>query len=201
MDTRQFLYRAYDYIKTNGYEKGVTGKYILDNFDNLSKASNKQIDEYIDWWTKQFEEKRSDYNAAVWAANMAKELKDRNLNILCSGLSVYFKEMKRQAERDSSTSTYVGKEKEKVFVKIKEIRKLFENQFGYSIFRVVGEDDNVYVISTTIYNLKPGDEIKGTIKGYKDYKGEKQTLLNRISKTYENADDGINESLIDVFID
>jgi len=200
IDYIEFMYRAYGYIRDNGYVKNETAKEILDRIDDpvLKRmgGTDQDIDNFILWCDTQT--KQSDYMTTVKAINdvakLTGEIDTKYLNVPCSALNLYFKKMREEEERKNSTSTFIGDIKDKITVEIKDIRRLYTNSFGYYIYRVVGTDDNIYIISTTIYNLNSGDVITGTIKDHREYKGEKQTVLNRIKKLTTD-DDEVTEML------
>lgn len=194
----KFLRCAFSYIRDNGYVKGDTAQEILkimDNYDPKLGGTDADLDAFTEWVNNQ---PTSDYMTSVklidTTGRTTGEIDTRYLNIPCSAINLYLKKMREEEERKNSTSTFIGNIKDKITVEIKDIRRLFTNNFGYDIYRVLGTDDNVYIISTTIYTLKPGDIITGTIKGHKEYKGEKQTVLNRIKKLTVD-DDEITEML------
>ena len=198
IDYEKFLRCAFGYIRDNGYVKGDTAQEILkimDNYDSKMGASDADLDAFTEWVNNQ---STSDYITSVklidTTGKTTGEIDTRYLNIPCSAINLYLKKMREEEERKNSTSTFIGNIKDKITVEIKDIRRLFTNDFGYDIYRVLGTDDNVYIISTTIYSLNPGDIITGTIKGHKEYKGEKQTMLNRIKKLTVD-DDEITEML------
>ena len=94
-------------------------------------------------------------------------------------------EAKRKAERDSeSGSEYVGEVKDRITVKVKSVKCVtsWETDFGITrIYKIIGEDGNIYTWKTGTYINEDADEISitGTVKAHTEYRGVKQTELTR----------------------
>lgn len=94
----------------------------------------------------------------------------------------------------SSSSSYVGEVGDKIKITAKVTgMHWFTSTFNYhnvstAIITFTDEDGNVYLWKTTAYiEFYEGDQVtvKGTIKGHSEYKGVKQTELQRCKVTKE----------------
>lgn len=200
-----FVSKAFDYIKDNGYVKNVTAENIINNYDNLSETDLFNVDKFISWVEDKYKNTKSDYFFNVYSLRMSKEIKERDLNTICSAINLYFKDLKSQMERDNNPSVFVGSINDRITVKCVEVKLLFSNYYGsyyngsdYNTYRIVGEDKNIYLYGTS-KELEAGDVIKDAIiKGHKDFRGEKQTLIRRgkiiDNHTEEEVLNDINDS-------
>ncbi len=113
-----------------------------------------------------------------------------NAGIVASLISMYQREFeKREAIKNSplADSQYVGKEGDKVQVKVKVLRVIFmENGYGYrptstAIIKMQDEQGNLYTWFTQVGDMKQGEEytLKGTVERHQEYKGIKETVLTR----------------------
>ena len=203
IDYMDFMTKALYYIADNGYTKNVTREEI-NNKKDLVRASKSEVDEFIKWCEEKAKEQTgNDYFTNVYLVNYVGntkgEIETKYLNTICSAINLYYKKQKEQYERENSTSEFVGNVGDKVTITVKEARRLYVNSFGYDILRIVAEDGNIYVLSTTLYDVKPGDVIIATIKDHKEYKGEKQTMLNRARRINSVGDDTVSETLTGAF--
>lgn len=94
----------------------------------------------------------------------------------------------RDANAPKSTSKYVGEVGQKLDIKVTFIgESQYETHFTYygeihSIYRFKDEDGNTIIWNTSSYQeLEEGKQysLKGTVKSHEEYKGDKQTYLNR----------------------
>lgn len=112
-----------------------------------------------------------------------------------SAIGAYYRNNKIEQERkttsDNSASNHIGNVGERLTFKgrVKSIRFIHQNIQYFNIatsylFTFEDMDGNIFTNFTTtkIENIAEGDicEIKGTVKKHSDYKGVKQTNLNRI---------------------
>lgn len=94
---------------------------------------------------------------------------------------------KQAAAPDLSKSQYVGKERERITVSVTVIgKRWFDGHFGSTaLVRMVDSNSNLIITFTTgkfADTVEIGDNvaIKGTVKKHEEYKGVKQTALNRV---------------------
>jgi hypothetical protein len=86
--------------------------------------------------------------------------------------------------KPESTSQYVGTEKAKLQIKAKIVftNWLHSGYFPSFMIKFQDENGNVFVwFSSKWVDLKAGDEVQisGTVKGFNEYNGEKQTIMTR----------------------
>ena len=174
MKSWDFVDRAYNYIRDNGYVRNETQEYVKDNFNSLPTS-----DEVIDFiqWAKSNEGK-SDYYDTLNVLLRGSLEQTWQYNTVCSALNIYFKQLRAQAERDNSPSTYQGNIGDKVTFVVKERRAIAYGNFDSTFYRIVGTDDNIYMWSTSKY-FEIGDTIVGTVRDHREYRGEKQTVITR----------------------
>ena len=98
-------------------------------------------------------------------------------------------EAKREAAADLSKSEHVGTLKERLEMDVKVIGKRWvEGYYGSSaLIRMLDANDNLFVTFASGSfgdNINIGDQlvIRGTVKKHDDFKGVKQTILNRVAK-------------------
>ena len=173
MKSWDFIEKAYDYIKKNGYVKNETQTYINDNFDSLPSS---RIGDFLEW--AKSNNGKSDYYDTLNILLHSSLEQPWQYNTVCSALNIYFKQLRAQEERDNSPSTYQGAIGEKVTFVVKEMRAISYGNFDSTFYRIVGTDDNIYMWSTSKY-FEIGDTIIGTVRDHREYKGEKQTIITR----------------------
>jgi len=202
----ELVTKSYPIIKNKGYIKGETTNYIKDNYDNLSeKTSFVEVSDFSNWIENKYKEKNSDYLRSLLELRKNKVVKDYQLNLLLSGLDLYFKDLKAQEERNNNPSTYVGNIGDKIEFIVKDFKLLTSRSYGYGwssnyygFYRIVGTDNNIYLWGTSLEGIKEGSIIRATVKDHKDYKGEKQTVITRgkIINNLEPEDDFIDSELL-----
>lgn len=180
---------------------------ILDNAD-ISK-------EYIEW-TRNYLNDKEELNS--YERNLKTVLQNNRvcwseLAILCSLIPVY--QRNHQTESEQKINEYFGELKQRVTIKIKEVTShSFDSYYGTFFIHVfTSEEGYTFVWKTNksisrrhyIY-LKNNDEIKayefptkiiGTISGYNEYRGVKQTELKRCDILAIEMRDVNNDNIID----
>lgn len=98
-------------------------------------------------------------------------------------------EAKREAAADLSKSEHVGALKERLEMEVKVIGKRWiEGYYGSSaLIRMLDVNDNLFVTFASgsfgdDVNIGDALTIRGTVKKHDDFKGTKQTILNRVAK-------------------
>ena len=129
-------------------------------------------------------------------------VKPSNFNLLASLFPAYDREIEYQAvkaerereraeeEAKAKKSVHVGQVGDKLVVTVRDLRCVtsFEGFHGTTyLYKIVGEDNNVYIWMTG--NILEDDalELKGTVKKHSEFRGVAQTVLTRckVLKTKE----------------
>jgi hypothetical protein len=169
------------------------------NLKTIDNDKNKaEVNTMVEWAKSQSADNQYLNNLKVSVSNQYCEWRD--IGILVSLPSAYFKAMEKEADRiareaekaNQPKSNYVGKVGDKISLQAVTITHIahYETQYGIThIFKIIDSNGAVYVWRTNkshVENSKgeyPAIEsftnIKGTIKEHKEYNGEKQTELTR----------------------
>lgn len=98
-------------------------------------------------------------------------------------------EAKRKAAADLSKSEHIGALKERLEFDVRIIGKRWiDSHFGATaLVRMLDENDNLLItFSGGVFgediNIEDNVRIRGTVKKHDEYKGVKQTILNRVAK-------------------
>lgn len=100
----------------------------------------------------------------------------------------YLERLKEESNRvDTSNSKHVGERKERLELSVRIIfKRIFNGYYGTTtIIKMFSDDGDVFVtFSTGNFNPNMDDilKIRGTVKDHQSYKGESQTILNRVVK-------------------
>lgn len=175
MRVSEFIKKAIGYIRDNGYDKSTTSEYIINNYDSIESVSDDDMFEFIVWASGK---KGNDYfNNLSDIIRMNKELSEKwQYNTVASGINIFFKNKKSQAE--GSSSSFQGTVGEDITFTIKSHRAIAYDSYGGTFYRIVGIDNNIYMWSTSKY-FEDGDTIKAKVADHREYQGEKQTVVRR----------------------
>lgn len=80
-------------------------------------------------------------------------------------------------------TTYVGNVGDRIAITVKVLRSYaFNTDFGWSYITTMADTDNNCIISKGKFNAKVGEvlSIKATIKAHDEYKGQAQTVVQRV---------------------
>lgn len=188
---------AYELVKNEGYKKdGVTsGKLqdlIFNGHSEPAKASLAQIEE-VDKWVEDLSVS-SDYIMNAKTAWKKAYLEPRDLALVSSLIALYFRhkteEARREAERAEQglSNDYVGAEGDRITFEVKSARVLYEkytrvnyyNSVMSNVWEIIDTEGHTYIWSTSNSDeIKAGNKITATIKGYKEFRGIKQTIITR----------------------
>lgn len=98
-------------------------------------------------------------------------------------------EAKRKAAADLSKSEHVGVLKERLEMDVRVVGKRWiESHFGSSaLIKMLDNNDNLFITFSSgrfadDINIEDKVTIRGTVKKHDEYKGIKQTVLNRVAK-------------------
>jgi hypothetical protein len=129
----------------------------------------------------------------------------RDLALILSLLAMYFKDIQEKERiKNQPVTNYVGNVGEKITLKVASYRFLYEkdntNYGRYAaptdVYQVNDDKGNIFIIETTRENIDDtwvGKTIEGKIKAQREYKGTKQTVINRAKLLSENM--SIDEAL------
>ena len=155
------------------------------SFNAESEEARKLVEEAKAWVFTQSDESNYIHNLQVVCALEYTE--SRNAGLLTSLIGVYRKDLEKQIERKrkaeaDKASEYVGTVGDRITITIKEAKALtsWETMYGLMIlWKIVGEDGNVYIWKTGNDIPEDAKSIKGTIKEHSEFNGIKQNVLTR----------------------
>lgn len=173
-------------------------KYDYEEIDKLDfvadrKENKESATKMLEWIEKQ--DPTSQYISNLQIVCKKEYAEFRDLGIIASLPSAYFKSLETEKERikresrktGSKQSQYVGSISDKIELTNVTITRIaqYETQYGFTtIFKIIDSEENIYIwkSSSSYKNDVPIEEfinIKGTIKAHNEYKGELQTELTR----------------------
>lgn len=198
-EVKEFIAKAMLPISRMGYTKNDTAEYITSRFDDLQMRPKEDVEKFIKWVDQKCSERPTDYIKSVQLVLKLHEVNERALNILCSAINSYLKDVQRGKEFESSTSKYVGNVKDKIQFTIKDAKLLYNKYYGYgyngteySVYRIVGTDGNVYIWGTSNDSFDVGDTIAATVKDHRNYRGEQQTVITRGKIVYKDKNEDLS---------
>ena len=147
------------------------------------KAQFNMASKVIDW-VNEMDTKGNDYLTNLQSISFASGLDGKSIGLAASMFSAYNRANNKVS--DGSKSDHVGKIGERVTLKLK-LEKVFPTQgfYGPSFVHTFTDGTNKF---TWFSNKKSGFavgkeiEVKGTVKKHDMYRGEKKTILNRVSE-------------------
>lgn len=154
-------------------------------FNPESAEATEETGKALEWIAEQAETNNYMHNLKVVCAN--KYLDARNMGILASLFPTYNRNLEREYLRkkeaeQAKASEYVGKVGDRVTVNVKSVKLVtsWETIYGMTfIWKITGEDGNIYIWKTGNSIEDNCKSIKGTVKDHKEYRGVKQTELTR----------------------
>lgn len=188
---------AYKWVQDHGYIKdGVTTQAVAHQiYENphAEEASDQEI-EAVDAWVQTL----PDNNAYFWNAKAAWErpyLEARDLGLISSLISVYFKQQAEQARREAEarrnaadpSNITVGQVGDRITIKAKQARILYTKDNGYKsyyapnsyVWEIIDEEGHTFIWSASTNDIQAGDTITATVKEFKEFRGRKQTVITR----------------------
>lgn len=188
----EFKRATYNFVKENGYDK-EDPDYVKKLIENYHFNYNAEVDlTDMNKWVSELDTTNNYFHNASTAWKL-EDLEEKHLKLVASLINTYFKDLERikireikALEENTVNSDFVGNIGDKIEFKVLTTRVLYTKEFtfGYNNYsstavqRVVGTDGNIYIWATNKM-IEQGDKIKATIKGYKEYNGEKQTVITR----------------------
>jgi hypothetical protein len=196
------------YIK-NGTSKLSSVGQLIANYkkdpkiaNNDTPASDEDIKKVDNWVDEKIKKTNQAGNYSQYLANAVVAWKEkyperRDLALILSLFAVYFKDMQNQKQTASNPdsinkiSNYIGSIGDNIEFKVGSYRLLYTKDntaFGYYasptfVYQVTDDKGNVIIVETTKApndTSWDGKTISGKVKAQKEYKGIKQTIVNRI---------------------
>jgi hypothetical protein len=205
---------GYNLIKNNGYIKQdsivqFVHNYKKDKYATKDEPANDEDIKKIDAWVNE-KDKQTDYSNTYMtnAITAWKEeyIEYRDLALVLSLINSYFKDIQEQErnKHNSISTNYVGNIGDKVTLKIASYRFLYQKNndtYSYyalptSIYQVIDDKGNTFIVETSKESIDDdwiNRTIEGKVKAQKEYKGIKQTIINRIKLLNETL--SISEAL------
>jgi hypothetical protein len=205
------LIKKYGYIKQNTpTDKTSTiaqfqHDYKKDEYQSNVIPASKENIEAIDKWVDEKQASISnnlsmnEYMNNAIIAWKEKYPEYRDLGLIFSLINYYFKDIqeKKANLQPTTTSNYVGNIGDRIEFKVKSYRFLYtkSNDFGYnntvstSVYQVNDDKGNVLIVETSNQEIDDswiGKTISAKVKAQKEYKGVKQTVVNRIKLLNES---------------
>lgn len=197
IDAKEFKKYAYPFVKERGYHKESTVECAFDSMmgklqywetlENPKPATDDELKE-IDEWVDTIPDDQYGYFRNGKLAWQQKYVEYRDLALIASFIGTYFKNKANKAREETNrqTTNYVGNVGDKIEINVKSIRVLYlKDNSSYSyyaisskVYEIVDDNGNTYICDSTL-NLGNAEIIKATIKGYKEYRGVKQTVIVR----------------------
>lgn len=154
-------------------------------FNAESDEAKAEAAKALEWLDDQSEENNYMHNLKV--ACSLDHVSGRNLGILASLFPTYNRELVREEQRKlevakGAASEYVGKVGDRVEIKVDSVKLItsWETMYGVTfVWKITGEDGNIYTWKTNNIILEDVVSIKGTVKEHKEFRGVKQTELTR----------------------
>lgn len=190
VETKKLLGCIYDvYDAMGGYVKNKTienaWKEAIESNNEISESAKERAQSTINFFRNLDVENLNNFARDVRTAVLTEY-------IGCSGYLAYapmlqeklmFKTEQRNIELESS---YIGNIKDKLELNVIVTNCTgFESQYGYMFINTFRDDNNnvfIWVTGTKSYDVGSKLKILGTVKGYKEYNGIKQTVLTRVKE-------------------
>ena len=150
-----------------------------------SLVAQEEVDNMNEWVETLDADNHYKRNAkVVWTK---KYIEYRDLSLMASLVSVYFKNKVEQAKKvEDRKNDFVGNIKDKIKITdIKLVRVLFtKNGSIYNapdsyVYEIVDADNNTYIWSTQFNIPENVESIEATVKAHNEFKGIRQTVITR----------------------
>lgn len=152
----------------------------------------------LDWTKATFHAKdpaeRSDFEHNLVVATSQEAIQSRTLGIAAAAVGMYWKSLVREQERKAraevtGNSDHFGEVGQRVvfFAKLLAPVKSWESQFGTTyLYKMITKEGNVvtWFASAPLQELEDAQDfivLIGTVKKHDEFKGEKQTVVNRVA--------------------
>ena len=154
-------------------------------------------------WIAEQDDSRSSYLHNLKLVCSMREVNSWHFGILASLLPTWNKSLVREAERKAQAaaeqkSGYVGKEGERITFEVASTKIVtsWETDYGTMwLVKFVSTDGNVFMWRASTLNALPDDfelikTVTGTVKSHDEFRGVKQTFVNRCKVTEKPAAKG-----------
>ena len=185
-----FLNRVYQLVKKVGYSKEKNNPLEdLDSFKYDKTLTDKveEIKNVVN--TSWYNNSEYCHNCKVIMGLSVIEPKHFRIvaSYVNSAMNYLQKQQAIQEEKKSLANDYLGNVGDKISIDVKSFKTLYtkEVQVGYGrwtaipVYRIITTDNHIVIWASSNGLPQNVKTIKATIKGYKDYKGEKQTVVTR----------------------
>lgn len=184
------------FVKSNGYNGKITIDKFLDEYttrnwtksDMASDEEVKEIDDYADSINLDREVGYLRNAVLAWKKGY---FEFRDLGLLLSFIASFLRnkarEIQRKKDLEGRNNTFVGNIGERITFEVKNARVLYTKDNSYTsyyahdsyVFEIIDTEGHTFIWSASMDNINPEDKITATVKGYKEYKGIKQTVITR----------------------
>ena len=205
----EFLNRVYQLVREEGYSKERNNPLENLEFFKYDKSLNDKVQEIknvvnTSWYNN------SEYchNCKVIMGLTVIEPKHFRIvtSYVNSAMNYLQKQQAIQQEKKSLANDYLGNVGDKISIDVKSFKTLYtkEVQVGYGrwtaipVYRIITTDNHIVIWASSNGLPQNVKTIKATIKGYKDYNGEKQTVITRgkiVTVTPECEETSLDTSL------
>ena len=182
----------YGYIKTrteDGERNSLsTYRRVLDNMETCStkgdfepqEAHYERFPEILEWVSEHSED--NTFFSNVYVLLKGKYISHRNATYVVGAVGAFLRD---KALENKTNNSFVGEIGDKVTFDIEEISVLssFKSIYGLCyVYRIVDTDGHVFTTMTSrSLDISDVKKAKGTVKEHMTAKGEKRTVLTRIS--------------------
>lgn len=182
----------YGYVKTrteDGERNSLsTYRRVLDNMEAYStkgdfepqEAHYERFSEILEWVSERSED--NTFFSNVYVLLKGKYISHKNAAYVVGAVGAFLRD---KALENKVNGSFVGEIGDKVTFDIKEISVLssFKSIYGLCyVYRIVDTDGHVFTTMTSrSLNISDVKKAKGTVKEHMTAKGEKRTVLTRIS--------------------
>ncbi len=178
-----FLFKEYNKHFGLGIDEELENELATHSFNPFSDENKKLVETAMNWIYNK-SDTEDDYIHNLKVACSLEYIDFRKFGILASLFQAYNKDIHRQAklETEKDVSNYVGTIGDKINILISAIECVtsWETTYGtIRIYKILGNDGNVFTCKTSNCITNGITSIRGTIKNHNEYRGVKQTALTR----------------------
>ena len=162
-------------------------------FNFKSPESIAMAENALEWIRNiKFDDLKGNFMHNLWAVAKNEYISQDDLGILVALIPTYQKEIERQKEveerlKQESKSNFVGNVGDRIIVNIvsAEVVTSWDTDFGTTyINKLVDDNENIYIwkSSKNVVTAEIDGNVKMTVKAHNEYKGTKQTEVQRVAK-------------------
>lgn len=171
--------------------KFPNGRFMGNDISELDLSNKNTLDYTIWWWsnyknTKSYGKFYENLHNLLIDSNIIVEYNDEFLTKKDYDYRIKKEEWKKQSEEQSKLSNFVGEVKKRIE---SEIKMVFSIKAGESIYgdfyitKYIDNNNNTIMLKGSYPSLTDKEcfhKVKFTVKEHTEYKGEKQTIVQRI---------------------